>query len=113
MAQLLCNGRPVLEVEVARSMRARSRGLLGRDGVATGLAIVPGSSVHTFGMRFAIDVAFVRRDGRVSRVVTMRPDRLGGWRPRTRWVLETEAGRLQQLGVRQGDRLELLGDVSR
>jgi len=113
VAVLRLDGRAVLEVEVARTMRERSRGLLGRDDIAGGLAIVPASSVHTLRMRFAIDVAFVARSGRVLRVVTMQPNRVGAWRPRSRWVLETEAGRLAALGVRTGSRLEIEEGLTR
>ena len=44
---------------------SRRTGLLGRDGLDEGhaLIIAPTTAIHTFFMRFAIDVAFVRRDG--------------------------------------------------
>jgi uncharacterized membrane protein (UPF0127 family) len=46
---------------------SRRRGLLGKDGLPAGeaLAIAPCNAVHTFFMRFAIDVVFAARDGRV------------------------------------------------
>jgi len=46
---------------------SRRTGLLGRSGLEQGQALIiaPTSAIHTFFMRFAIDVAFVRRDGRV------------------------------------------------
>ena len=102
MMTLTVDASPVGEVEVARSFASRSRGLLGRDGVATGLVLKPASSVHTFGMRFAIDVAYVAADGRVLAVTTMPPQRMGLPRPRSRWILETEAGRMSGWGVRPG-----------
>lgn len=45
----------------------RARGLLGRDGLPAGEAmlIVPCKSIHMFGMRFAIDVVFLSRDDAV------------------------------------------------
>jgi uncharacterized membrane protein (UPF0127 family) len=107
MAMLNVDGVAVAEVNVARSFSARSRGLLGRDGVAGGLVLEPASSVHTFGMRFTIDVAYVARDGRVLAVRTMPPHRLGLPRPRARWVLETEAERMAAWGIRRGSRLTL------
>jgi uncharacterized membrane protein (UPF0127 family) len=97
----------VAEVEVARSFADRSRGLLGRDGVSTGLVLMPASSVHTFGMRFAIDVAYVARDGRVLAVTTMPRGRMGLPRMRSRWILEAEAGRMAQWGIAPGRRLEV------
>src|SRR5580765_3579635 len=46
-----------------------SRGRLGRDTFepGAGLIIAPCSAIHTFSMRFAIDVVFVARDGRVKK----------------------------------------------
>ncbi|WP_043265859.1 DUF192 domain-containing protein [Streptomyces sp. CT34] len=108
------NGRGVLHgadvevpVEVAASHRARTRGLLGRDGVAGALLLTPASGVHTFGMRFAIDVAYLGRDFTVLGVRTMRPGRLGRPRLRARHVLEAEAGAMARWGVRRGVRLRL------
>ncbi|PTW97643.1 hypothetical protein DBL07_17705 [Achromobacter mucicolens] len=48
----------------------RMRGLLGRSppGPRTGVMLIPCAAVHTFGMRYAIDVAFIGREGRVVRL---------------------------------------------
>lgn len=48
----------------------RMRGLLGRKppGWRSGILLMPCAGVHTFGMRYPIDVAFVSRDFRVLRV---------------------------------------------
>lgn len=56
----------------ARSMWARLRGLLGRArplGSRTGLWLSPCWAVHTFGMHYSLDVAFIGRDGGVQRLV--------------------------------------------
>ncbi|WP_260635978.1 DUF192 domain-containing protein [Streptomyces angustmyceticus] len=92
-------------VEIAASYRARTRGLRGRDGIEGALLLTPAGSVHTFGMRFAIDVAYLSRDFTVLAVRTMRPGRLGLPRLRARHVLEAEAGAMARWGVRPGDRL--------
>jgi uncharacterized membrane protein (UPF0127 family) len=58
---------------------SRRTGLLGRDRLDEGhaLIIAPTSAIHTFFMRFAIDVAFVRRDGRIVGVRhAMKPWRM-------------------------------------
>jgi uncharacterized membrane protein (UPF0127 family) len=98
-------GPPEVPLEVAASYRARRRGLLGRDGIGGAMLITPTNSVHTFGMRFAIDVAYLDRSFRVLSVVTMRPGRLGLIRPRARHVLEAEAGAMARWGVRPGVRV--------
>ncbi|MFI1185381.1 DUF192 domain-containing protein [Streptomyces californicus] len=94
-------------LRIAASYRARTRGLLGRDGIAGALMLTPCGSVHTFGMRFAIDVAYLDRRFRVLAVTTMRPGRLGLPRLRSRHVLEAEAGAMERWGVRRGVRVEL------
>ncbi|MFB7588129.1 DUF192 domain-containing protein [Streptomyces sp. NPDC056169] len=100
-------------LEVAASYRARRRGLLGRDGIAGALLITPTNSVHTFGMRFAIDVAYLDRSLRVLSVVTMRPGRLGMVRPRGRHVLEAEAGAMAGWGLRPGVSVQVTAGPSR
>ncbi|WP_415925276.1 DUF192 domain-containing protein [Streptomyces sp. ME19-01-6] len=94
-------------LEVAASYRARTRGLLGRDGVTGALLLTPASSVHTVGMRFAIDVAYLDRGLTVLAVRTMRPGRLGLPRPRSRHVLEAEAGAMERWGLRAGARVTI------
>ncbi|WP_073215362.1 MULTISPECIES: DUF192 domain-containing protein [unclassified Streptomyces] len=94
-------------LRIAASYRARTRGLLGRDGIEGALMITPCGSVHTFRMRFPIDVAYLDRKFTVLAVTTMKPGRLGLPRPRARHVVEAEAGAMERWGVRPGVRLEL------
>jgi uncharacterized protein len=104
--RLLVDGRFAAPLEVAATHRARSRGLLGRDGI-DGALLLPGArQVHTFRMRFPIDVAHVARDGTVLAVTTMPPGRLGAWRPRSRAVIEAAAGAFAGWGLTPGVRLE-------
>ncbi|AEW96246.1 MULTISPECIES: DUF192 domain-containing protein [Streptomycetaceae] len=94
--------RAVVPLEIAASYRARTRGLLGQDGLAGALLLTPASGVHTFRMRFAIDVAYLDRGLRVLAVRTMRPGRLGRPRLRARHVLEAPAGAMAGWGLRPG-----------
>ncbi|MCN9244448.1 DUF192 domain-containing protein [Streptomyces sp. RY43-2] len=96
---------PDVPLEIAASYTRRARGLLGRDGVTGALLITPCASVHTFRMRFTIDVAYLDRDLTVLAVRTMKPGRLGLPRLRARSVLEAEAGAMERWGVRPGVRL--------
>ncbi|MER5802669.1 DUF192 domain-containing protein [Streptomyces mirabilis] len=103
MAMLTTPGIPApVPLEVAASARARRRGLLGRDGIDGALLLSPAAAVHTLGMRFAIDVAYVDRKFRVLAVRTMKPGRMGWPRPRSRHILEAEAGAMERWGVRRG-----------
>jgi uncharacterized membrane protein (UPF0127 family) len=106
----LVRGNDVLaSLEVAESRAARRRGLLGRDGIDGALLLQPARSVHTIGMRFAIDVAHLGPDGTVLRVATMKPWRIGAPVPAARSVVEAEAGSFARWGVALGDVLEVKG----
>jgi uncharacterized membrane protein (UPF0127 family) len=102
---LTVDGRPVAPVEIAATYRTRRRGLLGRDGINGAMLLTPCNSVHTIGMRFPIEVAYLDGELRVLTVRTMRPGRIGSPRLRARLVLEAEAGRLSRWGVRPGAEL--------
>ncbi|ATW50272.1 DUF192 domain-containing protein [Streptomyces peucetius] len=107
---LTIDGRPVAEVEIAATYGTRRRGLLGRDGIAGAMLLTPCNGVHTIGMRFPIDVAYLDRELRVLAVRTMRPGRIGLPRLRARLVLEAAAGRLAAWGVRAGVRVMVTPD---
>ena len=49
---------------------SRRKGLLGRDSLNDGAAMIiaPSNAIHTFGMRFPIDVVFVRRNGAIVKI---------------------------------------------
>lgn len=101
--------RPVAEkVLLADTFRARSNGLLGRTGLGSeeGLWIVPCGMIHTFFMKFPIDVVFLDRELRVRRVVeNLKPWRLSPWVFSAHSVLELRGGVLKG-DVREGDTLE-------
>ncbi|MFF3247555.1 DUF192 domain-containing protein [Streptomyces sp. NPDC002870] len=96
-----------LQVEIAATYGPRRRGLLGRDGIEGAILLTPCNSVHTFRMRFTIDVAYLDRELRVVDVQTMKPGRLGRPRLRARHVLEAEAGAMAGWGVRPGVQLSI------
>jgi len=76
------------------------QGLRDRDALRPGDALLLRTrSVHTFGMRFAIDAVLLDRSLRVLRVTRMPPGRLLLPRRRVRYVLECGAGS----GFRSGD----------
>lgn len=109
MPWLVRDGEVLATLEVADSARGRARGLLGRNGIEGALLLRPARSVHTVGMRFPIDVAFVDGDLVVLATVTMRPGRVGVPRRRARAVIEAEAGAFSTWNLQVGDQLELKG----
>ena len=97
-------------VETAFDSAARRKGLLGRESLDRGsvLVIAPCNAIHTFFMRFAIDVAFATRDGRIVKMLdALRPWRVGvAWRAYA--VLEFPPGTLARTGTQRGDELALV-----
>jgi hypothetical protein len=96
-------------VRLAGTSAARRRGLLGVVELAAGegLWIAPCEVIHTIGMKIAIDVVFLSKDCRVSKI---KP-RLGGWRfsmclP-AHSVLELREGTLKGSGTERGDQLSI------
>jgi uncharacterized protein len=98
-------------VLVARSMRDRTVGLLGRDSLAAdeGLWIERSPSIHMFFMRFAIDAVFVGADRRVTKVVpNLKPWRVVWWAPGARDCLELPVGAAARSDTRRGDELRIV-----
>ena len=79
-----------IEVPVAVGARARLLGLSGldREQAGAGLLIPRCSSVHTFGMRFALDLAFLDRDGNLLATMRSVPPRRLAWQRGAVAVLE-------------------------
>ena len=110
MAWLGRDGKVLATLEVANAWRARSRGLLGRDGFEGALLLRPARSVHTIRMRFPIDVAFLDRSLEVVKVLHLPPNRVTLPVLRSKAVLEAEAGAFAAWELRPGDQLEVRGD---
>ncbi len=96
-------------VEIAGTSEARRRGLLGRDSLdpSAAMIIAPCSSIHTFFMRFVIDVVFVDRGGRVLKIVRdVKPWRIA-LSARAYAVVELNGGAAERGELKLGDQLLL------
>ncbi len=91
----------------ARRFGSRLRGLLGRPPLAArdGLLLSPCAQVHTFGMRYALDVVYLDKHGNILKCVpALLPNRLSG-APKARHTLELANGSIARQGLAVGDRL--------
>jgi uncharacterized membrane protein (UPF0127 family) len=107
MAWLLRDEVVLCSLEVADTRAARRRGLLGRDGIEGALLLRPARSVHSFGMRFPLDVAWCDRELRIVRTAALPRNRMTRTVLRGHSVLEAEAGTFARWNLQVGDQLEL------
>ena len=101
------------EAEVADTSAKRRTGLLKHERLEAGqgLWIVPCESVHTFFMRFPIDLVYLTRDRKVRKTrASVAPWRMSACLP-AHSVLELPAGTVERTGTERGDQLviETLG----
>ncbi|HEX8031290.1 MAG TPA: DUF192 domain-containing protein [Vicinamibacterales bacterium] len=99
-------------IEVAGDSASRKKGLLGRDGLEPGTAIViaPCQGVHTFGMRFNIDIVGVARDGTVVKIRTDVPRRriVLAWKAHA--IIELPSGTADACNLKVGNQLRVTPD---
>jgi uncharacterized protein len=107
MAWLVSDGRVLASAEIPQQRRDRRRGLLGRPTYDGALVLKPCRWIHTVGMRFPIDVAYIDGDGNVLRTVRMKAHRLGMPLLRAAYVVEAEGGAFGRWGLHVGDVIEL------
>jgi uncharacterized protein len=103
---MLREGQVLAAANLADSFFDRMRGLLGKADYDGAMILPRTRSIHSFGVRFPVDVAFLDKEMRVVAMV-----RVGRWRitmPRFRanQALEAKAGSFDRWGLRLGDQLE-------
>ena len=105
------SGKVLAEVLIlADTLLARMRGLLGKNALVSGegLWIKPCKGVHTFGMRFPIDVLFLDRQLRVIAVSkSMPPNRLTRIHFKAASVLELPSGTAELTATVTGDMISI------
>jgi hypothetical protein len=100
-------------MEVAATASRRNKGLLGRERLdrGEGLWISPCESVHTFFMRFPIDLIYLDRQYRIRKLCSSVP----AWRLSAclsaHSVLELPAGTINETGTQRGDFLEFAASL--
>ena len=110
-AALMKNGVRLIEtVELATDLKSRIIGLLGRKylGKQHAMYLKPCNSIHTFFMKFSIDLVFLSRDLSVRKIVKgVGPGRIvlggeGAWS-----VIEMESGWFIEDSLRVGDKVDI------
>lgn len=101
------------ELLIARTHWTRFRGLMATDAASfrpgQGLWITPSHGVHTFAMRFPIDVLYLDRDRIVIHIEEeLKPWRMAAIRVRATSVLELPTGTVRDSLTQLGDQVDIL-----
>jgi uncharacterized protein len=95
---------------IADTSLARLIGLMGKKRLdpECGLLIKPSSGIHTFGMRFSIDVVALSKGLQVLKLwPALPPFRITSTSLKTHCVLELPAGQINNCRINVGDQLQL------
>jgi uncharacterized protein len=106
------------KLSIARTHWKRFRGLMGENsvsfGAGRGLWIVPSHGVHTFSMKFAIDVIYLDAERRVLHLEkNLTPWRVAPVRRNAKSVLELPSDTLHLTGTSLGDEIEIVEGQTR
>ena len=113
MAWLVTADKTVLaSAEVAHTRAERRRGLIGRPNLSGAFVIDRCRWVHSIGMGFDLDVAYVDGAGRVRKTSRLKKQRVALPVPSARWVIEAEAGAFARWGLSVGDMVEVRVDTT-
>jgi len=88
----------------ANTYLSRVKGLLGRDSLPadTGLLLKPCKQVHTFFMKFTIDVIFLDKNKKIIHLETLKPFRVSKYVWKARAVVEFPEGTIKQHNLTKG-----------
>lgn len=98
------------KAQIADTFLSRAMGLLGKKGLdeGQGLIITRCSSIHTFFMRFKIDVAFLDRNNKVVALAnSLAPARIAGSPLKARVAVELPTKTLARTNTQKGDEIDI------
>lgn len=100
-----------LKAELADSFFKRFKGLMFRKSMASESALLlsPCNAIHTFSMRFPIDVVYLDSAARVVHVEkSVQPNKIGKTIKSATSILELNAGMAEKMSLKSGDLLEIV-----
>lgn len=106
-AWIVSSGRVLASAMVVTDRRERRRGLLGRTDFDGALVLHHCRSIHTIGMKFPIDVAYLDNDHRVIKIAQVGRYRVCAPMGQATTVIEARRGAFERWGLHHGDVVEI------
>ncbi len=106
-AWLVSSGRVLASADVALTRRERRNGVIGRSDLDGAFVIPSCNWIHTIGVRFPLDVAYLDADSTVIKTVTMGRYRIGAPVAHARTVIEARGGAFDRWSLHVGDVVEI------
>jgi hypothetical protein len=106
-AWLVSSGRVLASAVVASTRRERRNGIIGRQSLEGAFVIPQCRWIHTVGVRFPIDVAYLDAQGMVLKTETLGRFRIGAPVAHACMVIEACSGAFDRWGLRIGDLIEV------
>ncbi len=111
---MICRDHEILfsKAMEANTLFSRLKGLLGTTGLLSEEALIldPCTSIHTFFMKFPIDVIFLDRSNKIIALYSnLNPNRVSGIHWTAKKAVETPAGSIAKLNLQKGQVLSITG----
>ena len=92
-------------MELAITEQELLKGLLGRNSAGNGIFLMGGRMVHTFQMKFSIDIIYLHQNGDIIAMEeNVMPNRYGGYYKETSHVVEFNSGTIQSCTIQIGEK---------
>ncbi len=92
----------ILKVKTLKSFREKIKGLM-FSNKAYPVLIEARFGIHTFFLKFPIDVLILDKSNKVVRIKKLKPNRILIWNPKYAQVIELPSGRITEKQIKIGD----------
>ena len=106
-AWLINDTRVLASANLARTRRERRRGMKDFPDASLPLVITPCNWVHSFGMKFPVDVVYLDANDAIIDIALLKPGRIALPRRHAVRVIETQPNACRLWGIAPGDTIRV------
>lgn len=96
----------IIDVDFAKSMFSRMKGLMGKKEIKKGLYFQPCNNIHTFFMKVPIDVLYLDKEGKIIYMDNpIVPWKIGKIVPKGSAIIELPEGTINKYNIKIGQKV--------